>query len=103
VGLRRHDRQDSSQGDGGGLDGLDGLGTYARRITIPDEHQLLEQIVVEQAIALLMLDPINSFITRSVDADRDAEIRRVLDPSAGSGLIGPRSSEPGLRRSERPA
>jgi AAA domain len=65
-----------------GLDGLDGAGTFARRITIPDEYELLEQIVVENAIALVVLDPINSFITHKVDAHRDAEIRRVLDPLA---------------------
>jgi putative DNA primase/helicase len=52
------------------------------RITIPDEYELLEQIVVENAIALVVLDPINSFITHKVDAHRDAEIRRVLDPLA---------------------
>lgn len=68
-------------GDGlGGLDGLDGAGNYARRITIPDEYTLLERIVVESEIALVVLDPINSFITHKVDAHRDAEIRRVLDP-----------------------
>jgi hypothetical protein len=66
----------------GNLDGLDGAGAYARRITIPDEYELLEEIVVENAIALVVLDPINSFITHKVDAHRDAEIRRVLDPLA---------------------
>jgi hypothetical protein len=66
----------------GGLGGLDGAGTFARRIVIPDEYELLEQIVVENAIALVVLDPINSFITAKVDAHRDAEIRRVLDPLA---------------------
>jgi hypothetical protein len=65
-----------------GLDGLDRAGAYARRITIPDEYELLEQIVVENEIALVVLDPINSFIAKSVDAHRDAEIRRVLDPLA---------------------
>jgi hypothetical protein len=71
-----------AQGNLDGLDGLDGAGTYARRITIPDEYELLEQIVVENEIALVVLDPINSFITHKVDAHRDAEIRRVLDPLA---------------------
>jgi AAA domain len=71
-----------AQGSLDGLDGLDGAGTFARRITIPDEYELLEQIVVENAIALVVLDPINSFITHKVDAHRDAEIRRVLDPLA---------------------
>jgi hypothetical protein len=69
-------------GDLGGLGGLDGLGAYARRITIPDEYALLEEIVVENAVALVVLDPINSFITAKVDAHRDVEIRRVLDPLA---------------------
>ena len=29
-----------------------------------------------------MLDPINSFLSAKIDAHRDAEIRRVLDPLA---------------------
>jgi AAA domain/Bifunctional DNA primase/polymerase, N-terminal len=65
-----------------GLDGLDGEGALARRVTIPDEYALLERIVVENEIALLVLDPINSFITARIDAHRDVEIRRVLDPLA---------------------
>jgi hypothetical protein len=65
-----------------GLDGLDGEGAQARRVTIPDEYALLERIVIENEIALLVLDPINSFITSKVDAHRDVEIRRVLDPLA---------------------
>jgi hypothetical protein len=76
----RQDRHESPRTNGGGLGGLDGAGAYARRLTIPDEYRLLEQIVVENEIALVVLDPINSFITKSVDAHRDAEIRRVLDP-----------------------
>jgi hypothetical protein len=78
----RQDRQDRPREKVGGLGGLDGAGTYARRITIPDEYRFLEQIVVENEIALVVLDPINSFITHKVDAHRDAEIRRVLDPLA---------------------
>jgi AAA domain len=78
----RQDRQDRPREEVGGLGGLDGAGTYARRITIPDEYELLEQIVVENEVALVVLDPINSFITHKVDAHRDAEIRRVLDPLA---------------------
>jgi hypothetical protein len=76
--------QDPQEKHGGldGLEGLDGAGAYARRVTIPDEYGLLEQIVVENEIALVCLDPINSFITAKVDAHRDAEIRRVLDPLA---------------------
>ena len=74
--------QDRPRANVDGLDGLDRSGAYARRITIPDEYELLEQIVVENEIALVVLDPINSFITKSVDAHRDAEIRRVLDPLA---------------------
>jgi AAA domain len=74
--------QDRPRENVDGLDGLDRAGAYARRITIPDEYELLEQIVVENEIALVVLDPINSFITKSVDAHRDAEIRRVLDPLA---------------------
>ena len=65
-----------------GLDGLDGHGAFARRIVVPDEYELLEEIVVENAIALVVLDPINSFLSHRVDAHRDAEIRRVLDPLA---------------------
>ena len=57
-------------------------GALARRITIPDEYELLEQIVVENEIALVVLDPINSFLSAKIDAHRDAEIRRVLDPLA---------------------
>jgi hypothetical protein len=74
--------QDRPRAGVDGLDGLDQAGTYARRITIPDEYRLLEQIIVENEIALLVLDPINSFISHKVDAHRDAEIRRVLDPLA---------------------
>jgi len=66
----------------GGLGGLDGAGAFARRVTIPDEYGLLEEIVVENELALVVLDPINSFITAKVDAHRDAEVRRVLDPLA---------------------
>jgi hypothetical protein len=72
----------NARGNRGGLDGLDGAGAVARRVTIPDEYELLEQLVVENAVALVVLDPINSFITHKVDAHRDAEIRRVLDPLA---------------------
>lgn len=66
----------------GGLGGLDGTGALARRITIPDEYELLEQIVVENELALVVLDPINSFLSAKIDAHRDVEIRRVLDPLA---------------------
>jgi RecA-family ATPase len=66
----------------GGVGGLDGEGSLARRVTIPDEFELLEQIVVENEIALLVLDPINSFLSHKIDAHRDVEIRRVLDPLA---------------------
>jgi hypothetical protein len=59
-----------------------GAGAYARRLVIPDEYGLLEQIVVENEIALVCFDPINSFITTKIDAHRDVEIRRVLDPLA---------------------
>jgi AAA domain/Primase C terminal 1 (PriCT-1) len=76
----RQDRQDRHKEELGGLGGLDGAGAYARRLTIPDEYELLEQIVVENEIALVVLDPINSFLSHKVDAHRDAEIRRVLDP-----------------------
>ena len=38
--------------------------------------------MVENEIALVVLDPINSFLTHKIDAHRDAEIRRVLDPLA---------------------
>ena len=38
--------------------------------------------MVENEIALVVLDPINSFISAKIDAHRDAEIRRVLDPLA---------------------
>ena len=65
-----------------GLDGLDGLGTLTRRIVIPDEYELLEQIVVDNELALVVLDPINSFLSHKIDAHRDVEIRRVLDPLA---------------------
>jgi hypothetical protein len=67
---------------GGGLGGLDDEGSVARRIVIPDEYELLERIVVENEIALVALDPINSFLSHKIDAHRDAEIRRVLDPLA---------------------
>jgi AAA domain/Bifunctional DNA primase/polymerase, N-terminal len=76
--------QDRPGADVDGLDGLDREGAYTRRVAIPDEYGLLEQIVAETEpkIALLVLDPINSFISHKVDAHRDAEIRRVLDPLA---------------------
>jgi putative DNA primase/helicase len=78
----RQDRQLLSQEELGGLGGLDGAGTLARRIVIPDEYDLLEQLVVENEIALVALDPINSFLAQNIDAHRDVEIRRVLDPLA---------------------
>jgi len=81
-GQDRQDRRQNPQANLGGLGGLDGLGTVARRITIPDEFELLEQIVVENEVALVVLDPINSFLSAKIDAHRDAEIRRVLDPLA---------------------
>jgi AAA domain/Bifunctional DNA primase/polymerase, N-terminal len=65
-----------------GLDGLDGHGAYARRVVIPDEYGLLEQVIEENAIAAVILDPINSFISSKIDSHKDAEIRRVLDPLA---------------------
>jgi putative DNA primase/helicase len=80
----RQDRQGRPREDVGGLGGLDQHGAYTRRVSIPDEYWLLEQIIVETEpkISLLVLDPINSFISHKVDAHRDAEIRRVLDPLA---------------------
>jgi hypothetical protein len=77
-----HQRSPRAKVDG--LDGLDRHGAYTRRVAIPDEYWLLEQIIVETEpkISLLVLDPINSFISHKVDAHRDAEIRRVLDPLA---------------------
>jgi AAA domain/Bifunctional DNA primase/polymerase, N-terminal len=78
----RQDRQGSPRESVGGLGGLDGAGALARRITIPDEYELLEEIVVENQLALVVLDPINSFLSSRIDAHRDAEIRRVLDPLA---------------------
>jgi hypothetical protein len=71
---------ESPRANGDGLDGLDREGSYARRLTVPDEYRLLEEIIVENDVTLLVLDPINSFISHKVDAHRDAEIRRVLDP-----------------------
>ena len=59
----------------GGLGGLDGAGALARRITIPDEYELLEQIVVENELALVVLDPINSFLERE-----DRRAPRHRDP-----------------------
>jgi hypothetical protein len=84
-GLDRQGRQEAGQhpqANLGGLGGLDGTGSLARRITIPDEYELLEEIVVENEIALAVLDPINSFLSSKIDAHRDVEIRRVLDPLA---------------------
>jgi hypothetical protein len=81
-GQDRHEQRSTPQANLDGLDGLDGRGTVARRIVVPDEYELLEQIVVENEIALVVLDPINSFLSHKVDAHRDAEIRRVLDPLA---------------------
>jgi hypothetical protein len=78
----RQDRQDRPREEVGGLGGLDQAGAYARRVTIPDEYGLLEEIIAENELALVVLDPINSFISHKVDAHRDAEIRRVLDPLA---------------------
>ena len=40
----------------------------------------MEQIVVENEIALVVLDPINSFLSSKIDSHKDAEVRRVLDP-----------------------
>jgi hypothetical protein len=77
---QEHDQHPQENPDG--LDGLDGRGSVARRIVIPDEYPLLEEIVVENQIALVVLDPINSFLSHRIDAHRDAEIRRVLDPLA---------------------
>jgi hypothetical protein len=81
-GQERHEHGQDPQAKLGGLGGLDGLGTFARRITIPDEYELLEEIVVANEIALVVLDPINSFLSHKIDAHRDVEIRRVLDPLA---------------------
>jgi hypothetical protein len=74
------DRQLSHGGLERGRGGLDRAGALARRITIPDEYPLLEQLIVENEIALLVLDPINSFLSSKIDSHKDAEIRRVLDP-----------------------
>jgi putative DNA primase/helicase len=81
-GQERQRTPQDPQANLGGLGGLDGQGAFARRVTIPDEYGLLEEIVVENKIALLALDPINSFLSAKIDAHRDAEIRRVLDPLA---------------------
>jgi hypothetical protein len=78
--LAVQDRQGRHDSPRTKVGGLDGSGAYARRVTIPDEYELLEQVVVENEIALLVLDPINSFISARIDSHRDAEVRRFLDP-----------------------
>ena len=70
---------------------LMGSGRTTRRITIPDEYELLEQIVVENELALVVLDPINS-------SSRQASTRTVTPRSAGCSTRSPRSARAGTSR-----
>jgi len=59
---------------------LDAVHVYTVDLTLPDDVELLHDIVVKRSAALVMLDPLVAFIGDNVNTHRDHHVRRVLAP-----------------------
>lgn len=51
-------------------------------LALPYDNSLLERSIVENEIALVVIDPIMSVITQNIDTHRTHEVRQALDPLA---------------------
>ena len=56
----------------------DGIAT----LSLPFDNDLLEQAIVENDVALVVLDPLLSLISESIDTHRERNVRQALDPLA---------------------
>ncbi len=54
----------------------------ARGLTLPDDLPKLTASIERSAASLLILDPLNAFLSGSVDGHRDQQVRRALAPLA---------------------
>jgi hypothetical protein len=55
-----------------------GTGDELRLLTLPDDLLLIEESVAQRGATLVVLDPLNAFLSGKVDSHRDQDIRRVL-------------------------
>ena len=53
-------------------------GDGPRLLTLPDDLLLIEESITQRAATLVVLDPLNAFLSGKVDSHRDQDIRRVL-------------------------
>jgi hypothetical protein len=51
-------------------------------LSLPHDNSLLERSIIENEIALVVIDPIMSVITQKIDTHRTHEVRQALDPLA---------------------
>jgi hypothetical protein len=56
----------------------DGIAT----LSLPVDNDLLEQAIVENDVALVVLDPLLSLISETIDTHRERNVRQALDPLA---------------------
>ena len=57
-----------------GADGLDDI------VTLPNDLVEMEQTIRDRDVALVVLDPLLTFVNKHLDTHKDAEIRRALEP-----------------------
>lgn len=55
-------------------------GPEERPVVLPDDLEIIEEIVVKYGVALVVIDPVAAFISGRVDSHKDADIRRALMP-----------------------
>jgi RecA-family ATPase len=60
--------------DAVGADGLEEI------VTLPNDLIGMEQIIREKNVALVILDPLLTFVNKKLDTHKDAEVRRALEP-----------------------
>jgi len=69
-------------------EGLEGV------LSLPEDTKQLEELVIENDVALIVLDPLLTMINTKLDTHKDAEVRRALEPivrlaqESGASLLG---------------
>ncbi|MDX3656263.1 AAA family ATPase [Streptomyces sp. ID05-26A] len=53
------------------------------QLSLPVDNDLLEQTIVHDRVALIVVDPLMSVISERIDTHRERQVRQVLDPVAG--------------------
>lgn len=52
-------------------------------LSLPYDNALLEEVITENGIGLVVLDPLMSLINEEIDTHREREVRKSLDPLVG--------------------